>query len=198
MLCNSSAVVAQSNEAGFLVGGMSGNENQFELPPRIHNIKTDLSFTFQVNYARRLFGGDVAALYLDVPLVYTPRTEFEATTDFFPSSYSSLFFTPGLKLKVASDAALSPYAVAGAGLARLSSSDTFIDGRPIPPLSIGGGSETYRALSYGGGLDVKVTDFVSIRGEARDFYTRAPELRVNLFTDRQHNIVVTGGIVLRF
>ena len=49
---------------------------------------------------------------------------------------------------------------------------------------------------------MKVAPFLSLRGEVRDFYSGSPELSINqvtgTFDQRQHNIVGTAGIVVRF
>jgi hypothetical protein len=48
------------------------------------------------------------------------------------------------------------------------------------------------------GLDVKVVSRLSIRGEVRDFYSDLPPLNVRALSDRQHNALISAGIVLRF
>jgi len=40
--------------------------------------------------------------------------------------------------------------------------------------------------------------FVALRGEARDFYTGAPNYNVASVSGRQHNIVAMGALVLRW
>jgi len=43
-----------------------------------------------------------------------------------------------------------------------------------------------------------VRSILSIRGEVRDFYSDLPPLNVRALRDRQHNALISGGIVLRF
>lgn len=185
---------AQTNEVGFLVGATSGNENQFEQFPQILTLRTDASFTVQFDYARRLFNARVAALYFDVPLIVIPSTGFKTSSGLLPKDFSSFFFTPGLKVKLIPFSKFNPYFVAGAGFARLNPSDIRIDGQPLQS----GSSKTYGAYTIGGGIDVKVFPFVSLRGEVRDVRTGSPQLSINLFEDREHYVVTTAGIVLRF
>ena len=48
------------------------------------------------------------------------------------------------------------------------------------------------------GMDVRVISRLSIRGEVRDFYSELPPLNVRALSDRQHNALISAGIVLRF
>ena len=189
---------AQNNEVSLQFGATAGNENLFEQVPQILGVKTGASFTFQASYARRIFDARVAAIYFDVPLTIIPRTTFDTPVGTFPRDFSSYFFTPGFKLKLLPRAKYSPYAVAGAGFARLNPGDIRIDGQPLAPVGDDSLSEIYGAYTIGGGLDIRVASFLSIRGEIRDVRTGSPQLRINLFEDREHYIITTTGIVVRF
>ena len=49
---------------------------------------------------------------------------------------------------------------------------------------------------------MKIAPFLGLRAEVRDFYSGSPELTLNqvtgTFNERQHNIIGTAGLVLRF
>jgi hypothetical protein len=45
---------------------------------------------------------------------------------------------------------------------------------------------------------VRVVSILSIRGEVRDFYSDLPPLNVRALSERQHNALISAGIVLRF
>jgi hypothetical protein len=47
-------------------------------------------------------------------------------------------------------------------------------------------------------VDVRVFRFIALRGEVRDFVTGKPNLNVQVQQGTQHNVVGSGGIVLRF
>ena len=79
---------------------------------------------------------------------------------------------------------ISPWLAAGIGWSHFSSTQT-------------NASDTNFAADWGGGLDFKVFPFVSLRLEARDFYSGVPQLIYPL-SGNQNNIVVSGGLVLRF
>jgi hypothetical protein len=57
---------------------------------------------------------------------------------------------------------------------------------------------TTNVFDIGGGLDMKIAPFFSLRGEVRDFYSGSPRLRLSDLDQRQHNVIVTGGLVFRF
>jgi hypothetical protein len=136
----------------------------------------------------------VIALYTDFPLAFTPTTEFKTSNLIFPRSYSSLFFTPGLKLRLVPGLKYSPYFVVGVGVARLSPSDTRLDGLPNREHR----PKTKGTVSVGGGIDVRLFRYVYLRGEVRDYYTGTPQFAINLFKDRQHSLLPSAGIALRF
>jgi opacity protein-like surface antigen len=190
-----STVQAQKQELGLQVGMMKSTlDSNYGFGLDTFNVTADSSFAFQIDYAYRLVDVRVAALYLDVPLAAAPKSKFNTANAFFLRSYSSLFFTPGLKVKLLPGAPISPYVVAGVGISRLSPSDNRINGNP----NEGDNPQTDDAFSFGGGLDIKANKFLSLRGEVRDFRTGTPQFRTNLFEKRQHSIFVTGGMVLRF
>lgn len=187
--------LAQRHELGITAGSMKPTlETVFEFPG-VNDLRVERGFTFQIAYSHRIINAKVAALYIDVPLSITPTSKFDVPSAFFLRDYSSLFFTPGLKVKLLPDGRVSPYAVAGVGISRLSPGDERINGLPIQPAAQ---SRTDDAYSFGGGVDVKVNRFLAIRGDVRSFNSGTPQFTTNLFQKRQHNVAVTGGVVLRF
>jgi hypothetical protein len=53
-------------------------------------------------------------------------------------------------------------------------------------------------FDYGGGLDFRLFRFIGLRAEVRDFLSGNPGLNVALNSSTQHNVVASGGVVLRF
>src|SRR6185436_4403792 len=187
------SVRAQKHEFAFTSGGLKIGERDFDLP-RPGFIKFGTGFTYELNYARRFFDGKVAALYVEVPFAGTPSTEVKTTNALSPDTYSSIFFTPGIKLKLLPGGKYSPFAVMGGGLAHFRESDTTVGDLPNPDSK----TTTDAVFVFGFGLDVKVRSILSIRGEVRDFYSELPPLNVRALRDRQHNALISAGIVLRF
>lgn len=171
---------AQKNEFAAEVSGLF---------PSTNNLSIDPAAGFQLNYAHRLIGVPGVALYVEVPFLAGFNNLRTIATLENGQNYSSIFVTPGVKVKFVPGFFISPYLAGGIGVAHFNASNS-------------GGSETDFAADIGGGLDIKVFPHVSLRGEVRDFITDTPGLgALNLlenFTGKTNNVVASGGIVLRF
>ena len=182
---------AQSHELGFVGGGKftpSGTSPTGQT-------KVNSSFGFEVSYANQLISGRVADLELEVPIVAVPNSRLNATTNsvFTAKSYSSLYFLPGLRVRLGTHAPLSPWAAAGVGLVHFSPSSTNLGGGPS-----GANSSTKAGFDVGGGVDVRFGKSpLALRGEIRELYTGVPNLAVPKLS-MHNNFLAGGGIVLRF
>ncbi|MFY9558524.1 MAG: hypothetical protein WAV47_27820 [Blastocatellia bacterium] len=193
LMAGGKSAFAQKHEVAFTSGGLKIGERGFDLP-QPGFLRFGTGFTYEFNYARRFLDARLAALYFEVPLAGTPRTKIKTTNALSPDSYSSIFFTPGVKLKLRPGGKYSPFATIGVGLAHFRESDTTINDLPNPTSD----TKTDAVFMFGFGLDVKVRSILSIRGEVRDFYSDLPPLNVRALSDRQHNALISAGIVLRF
>ncbi|HZF41180.1 MAG TPA: outer membrane beta-barrel protein [Blastocatellia bacterium] len=189
------AVFAQENELALVVGRLKPSDRSLSLDP-LPPIKTAFSgaATYQINYAKRIVNGEVASLHFEIPVIVAPRTGVKSDNFLLPRTYSTLIFTPGVKLKVFPGSGFSPYVVSGIGLGRFSQSDTNIDGSP----NTGDHTNTSFVFNFGGGVDLNVLGPLSVRGEVRDFMTGTPNFSTPLLSDRQHNLYVGVGIVLKW
>ncbi|HWR16290.1 MAG TPA: hypothetical protein VN577_15785 [Terriglobales bacterium] len=170
--------VAQSNELAVTVGGYF---------PINSAANADAAFSVGGSFAHRIIGVPLASLYLELPVYGTfNSTAAIASTTQGEAKYSGLFITPGLKLKLAPEFPVSPYFVAGGGLARFSKTNT-----ATPDTTNTG------VFDVGGGLDFKIAPFISARGEIRDFYSGNPRILTG-FTAREHQLITSVGLVLRF
>jgi opacity protein-like surface antigen len=184
---------AQKHEIAFTSGGLKVGERGFNLPnPGFLRFKT--GFTYEINYARRLLDAKIAALYVEVPLAGTPRTRVTGSNALSPRSYSSLFVATGLKLKLIPGAKYSPFAMTGVGISRFNTSTTALNEQANPNQQ----SATDGVFYIGGGLDVKLISKLSLRGEVRDFYSEIPPLNINALRTRQHNTLISAGVVINF
>src|SRR5690349_16177121 len=149
LVCAASAA-AQQVELGLTVGGLKtggGNLSATSTNPSVH---TDNGFALEADLSARFFTVGLASLYLDFPLAVRPKTNLLTSNAVTVRSYSSIYFTPGMRLKLLPLARISPYLVGGVGLARLSPSDTLSNGQPAAS-----DAKVNLAYSVGGGLDVK-------------------------------------------
>ncbi|MEW6130477.1 MAG: hypothetical protein AB1757_25810 [Acidobacteriota bacterium] len=193
IIFTATVVNAQKHEIAFTSGGLKVGERGFNLPqPGILKFKT--GFTYQFNYAQRLVDAKIASLYWEIPVAVTPKTKVSGTNALSPSSYSSLFISPGLKLKLFPVGKFSPYAALGFNVSRFNQGSRLLNNQPNPNES----SETSAGLTIAGGVDIKVISKLSIRGEVRDFYAEVPPLNINALRSRQHNALISAGFVVRF
>jgi hypothetical protein len=189
------AVFAQEHELAFVVGRLKPSDRSLSLNP-LPPIETafDGAATYQINYSKRMVNGELASLHFEIPVVIAPRVGVKSDNFFLPRTYSTVLFTPGMKLKVFPGSGFTPYVVGGIGLGRFSDSDTNIDGSP----NTGDRTRTSFVFNFGGGVDLNVLGPLSVRGEVRDFMTGNPSFSEPFLNDRQHNLYIGVGIVLKF
>ncbi|MBY0508359.1 MAG: porin family protein [Bryobacteraceae bacterium] len=178
-------LMAQRQELGLLLGGVtSGTQDA---------VKLSGGTAFQANYGYRLANlGTAAALFGEVHFLANPQRTVQAIPT-ATRDVASLYVTPGVRVKFLPTSRVSPYGAIGGGWGVYEHSVSLLNGQPNPaPRTVNRG-----VFSYGGGVDVTVNRWFGLRGEARDFYTGSPVFNVpNL--RRRHNVVVSGGFVLRF
>jgi hypothetical protein len=148
----------------------------------------------QANYALKFLEGHTAALYGEVHFLASPQRLVTSSDRTLTRDVATIFLTPGLRVKFLPRSAVSPYIAAGAGYAVYEQSLNRLDGQPNgAPRTIHRG-----ALNFGAGLDVRFWRFVGFRGEIRDFYSGSPAYNAPSLSGGQHNVVVGGGLVLKF
>jgi opacity protein-like surface antigen len=142
----------------------------------------------------RYFGvkADVSGTYknqnFSVPVATSPTTTITTNFDVKRSVYN---FLGGVQVKDNSnDTRFKPFAHAliGAGHARYSVKNVTCAGTICPTFE-DSGSETGLAGAFGGGLDIKATDKISIRAFQVDYNP----IRIN--GDTSHNVRLGAGIV---
>ncbi len=203
LLLSASSVAAQQHEIGLTIGSAQPEDVLTEAG----RTNVQKGFAFQFDYSGRIFGAGVVALYGNTPFAIATSNTIEVPqlVSGTPREYRSYYFTPGLKLKVLPGAKVSPYVVGGYGFARLTPRN-----RPANETVdiFDRIKEFSQAYSFGGGVDVKISDHVALRGEARSYNTKpfdlerfgvdVPGVDLSFLRERQRNLFVTGGIVFRF
>jgi len=180
---------AQKNEVAVVAGAKytpSGTS-----PTGQTNVSS--AFAFEVSYATQLVSAEVADLELEVPLLAVPTSQINSSNLFTAKSYSSLYLMPGLRFRLGTGSAISPWAAAGFGLVRFGPSSSNLGGGPSAATA-----STKSAFNVGGGVDFRPPKSpVAFRGEIRWLYTGVPSLAVPHLS-MHNNVLVGGGIVLRF
>lgn len=201
ILCVSTFAVAQQADVAVVVGGSFVNNSRvtfLSTPTVVNTVKTDKQFFYEGALAVRLANAHLISLHLELPVVgihsssshiaiAAPVGDTTITLD-----TSALFITPALRLKILPVSPISPWISVGGGWARFSQ-------------NAGGSTTNKGAIEYGGGLDFKTgLPALGFRAEVRDFVTGNPNFGfTNIVTGdngglRRHNLMVGGGIVLRF
>lgn len=171
---------AQKNDLSVTTGGYFTADNPFNI---------GAAWALEGSYARRVFSVPFISLSGELPVAESFKSSIpnlNGTT--LTRSYSSLFITPGLRLRLAPSFPVSPYVAGGVGFARFNRK--LNDGTTSPYDAL--------ALDVGGGIDVKVLPFISVRGEVRDFNSSNFSVESLLSGGRQNNIFVTLGLSLKF
>ena len=188
---------AQSQEPGrnqeltFSLGGIPGQTRSFQGSAGTAQISADRSFG--VNYGYPFLGVKAVALYGEIEFVAIPNRGLTGASVTVPQNYASLYLTPGLRLKFFPASRLSPWGAIGGGYALYQESPQLSDGQNTTNKFLNRG-----VFDYGAGLDYRLFRFISLRGEVRDFFSGNPNLNAALRSSTQHNVVASGGIILRF
>jgi len=145
-------------------------------------IHTPSRISYEGALAVRMVNAHLASLHFELPVVGTPTRTLEQGG--FRQDFSTVFFTPGLRLR-ASLPFFSPFVAVGGGFARYSPTSS---GTSNP------GSSTVGAFQVGGGFDLSShIPLIGFRAEARVFHTGTPD-----FTVGQNQVFAGAGLVLRF
>jgi len=187
---------AQKNELSGLVGRNFISDQAITGSTLSDNkLRFGNGLSFEVNYARRVMNAGLLSLALEVPFVFNPDEDLHAAApNRVPESYRSYFVTPAARLNVFSDLGVSPWVSVGGGVGHFSESSKFLFGGN----NTGKTGTTSGVFQAGVGLDVHLLGKLSLRGEARDFWSAVPKATVNTGNSRQHNLFVGGGIVWHF
>lgn len=157
-------------------------------------VESGSGMALQANYGLRVTGGDKAALYFETHFLASPQRKVTSAVATASTDYASLYITPGARIKFAPNGRISPWAAIGGGYAQYENSELNAAGRPNGAPR----REHHGTLAFGGGVDVKVLRWLSLRGEIRDFYGTGPDYGVPGSPSKRHNVVIGGGFVLRF
>jgi hypothetical protein len=179
VICLAVVAAAQSNDIALTGGGYFAVSNPLDL---------GAAFALEGAFAHRIAAIPLAAAFAELPVAgsFTSSIPTLSGTT-LARSYTSLFITPGLRLRLAPSFPVSPYVAAGLGYARFNRK--LFDGTISA-------NNTF-AFEIGGGLDLKVLPFISLRGEIRDFNSGGLGIET-LALGRQNNLFVTAGVAVRF
>jgi hypothetical protein len=193
-MCCLSFAQEEKNELGLLLGA--------EFIPRAtttsnQKLSFGRSIAYSVDYARRLSSGNTALL-LEFPFAAAPSHKVESAQLNATTSLATLFVTSSLRARFVSHAPVSPWLSGGFGYGLYEGSSVLQNGAA--------NAEIHRSVAtaqFGGSIDVrtrlKLLFPIGFRGEVRDFYTlNTPSFGVPVQGTQQHNVVVSGGLVVHY
>jgi hypothetical protein len=200
MLCASTFALAQKADVAVVVGGSFVNDSRvtfLSAPTVVNTVKTNNHIFYEGALGLRLANAHLVSLSIEVPVagIHSSNSQIAITAPVGNTTItldtSALFITPALRLKIVPASPISPWISVGGGWARFTTD--------------GGPTSNKGAIEYGGGLDFKTgLPLLGFRAEVRDFVTGDPNFGFsNIVTGdngglRRHNLMVGGGIVLRF
>jgi hypothetical protein len=198
VLAASAAAQDERNEIGGMIGRIfisdQGIKNATYFDPVIHSGK---GLSVEGEYARRMIVAPIYSISIEGLVVYNPDEDLNAGEyghAVVPSDYKQLFITPAARVNLFPTTAVSPWVSLGAGFGHVSQGKDLVYGGTNP-----GKSTTSAVIEAGIGLDVKVWKRLSVRGEARDFYSGEPDFPLApTGKTRAHNFFVGGGAFWRF
>jgi hypothetical protein len=178
------------HEIGLTLGGLLGGEKTGGAA----RLDLGSGVALQANYGYRLLSGSAAALYGEVHFLANPLRDVTSANQSLTRDVATLYVTPGVRVKLLPRRAIAPYVAAGAGWSLYEQSTTTLGGSTNPASRL----VSHGAFDYGAGVDCKFWRFVGLRAEVRDFFTGQPAYNSASFHGGQHNVVVGGGLVLKF
>jgi len=191
-VCCLSFAQEEKNELGLLLGA-----EVVPKPRPLSNQKLSVgkSIAYSVDYARRLSSGNTALL-LEFPFAAAPSHKADSAQLNAITSLATLFLTPSLRVRFASHAPASPWLFGGFGYGLYEGSSVLQKG--VTNMEIHRNVETKQV-----GIDVrtrlKLLFPIGLRGEGRDYYTlKTPRFGVPIQRRKQHNVVVSAGLVVHF
>ncbi len=171
--------MAQSTDVAVTGGGYFAVSNPLDL---------GAAWALEGTVAHKIVGVPLVSLSAELPIAGSFSSSIPTLSGLSVArSYTSLFITPGVRVRLAPSFPLSPYVSAGLGYGRFNRQ--FFDGTTS--------SNGTFVLDIGGGLDLKVLPFISLRAEVRDFNSGGIGLE-SLALGRQNNLFVTAGVAVRF
>lgn len=175
-------VAAQANDISILAGAYTPSFNIGTQPSPI-SVSTGASV--QLGYAHRLLPIKGANLDLDVPLTITTQHDGSTGWGLSASNQTNIFFTPGIRYRLESQTRISPFLVFGGGVGSFGN----VEARVGSGLSLRAERIVSPVLDFGGGADFRITQLLSLRGEVRDFISRAG---LGGTQGRHHPVFVVG------
>jgi hypothetical protein len=146
---------------------------------------------FQVNYGHQAAGTKWGDLYIEFPVIFATRTDSFNGYRVSANSSGIGAFVPGARFRFPSFGRASFFVAAGGGVGWYNRNVVSVDRTSV---AISGGTSATAAFDFGGGMDLRLTRLLSLRGELRDLVTS----QGLLYGAGHHNPVFAFGPAFHF
>jgi len=186
----------EKNQLGMMLGAEFIGDHVADTNPAVP-IHFTRSVVFQLNFAHRLSGSGTQ-IWLEFPSAAAPSHTISSSAAATPVSLATFYATPSFRLNFRGQRTFSPWLSFGGGYALFEGSELLQNGSVNTNRYTSTG-----ALQFGGGIDVRtglrVWKPIGLRGEVRDFYSfDTLNFATPIREARQHNVIVSGGLIVRF
>lgn len=158
---------SQNSEISILVGASDPASSVVTVGSTV-NVSTSVSAALHLGYAYQVHSWKAGYLYMEFPATFTfgGNTSIVGSNVLSTTENSVVWFTPGIRFKLPVHSRLSAYGVAGGGaqIRRRSAVNAGTTG-----VSVRTDWRITGVVDVGGGLDLRLTRLLSLRGEVRDF-----------------------------
>ena len=179
--------LAQANDISVMAGAYTPS---LRIGSQPSPISLSARASVQLGYAHQLRPMRNASLDLDVPLTITSHLNEASGLDMSVSSQTNVFFTPGIRFRIVPQSRVSPFVVTGAGVGSFGKAEVYAGSG----FGVSVGRAASPVLGFGGGVDFRLTRLLSLRGEVRDFVSRAGMGG----TEGRHHPVFVAGLGFHF
>jgi hypothetical protein len=157
-------------------------------------LQFDRATTYQATFAFDVWRGEAVKLSIEIPFIASPAFTVVTPGGSLPLEYASLYLTPAARVTVWPKGQVAVFGSIGGGYARYTESTLRADRSPNP----GQQDTNTGAFEYGGGVDVRGFGWLGFRGEVRDIYTGSRNFSIPTPGPEVHNVVASGGLIVRF
>lgn len=192
---------AEKNEIGLILG-VTATPSRALAPGGVSGGNSELtskaSLALGVDYDRRVLSTDWMILYGGGDFLASPfdLKLSEPPVNVSPQ-YAYVFLAAHVKARFYPDSKLSPWLSVGGGYARFrekpptASINAFAQGTGRSTIEMGAGFDT-QPVTHIAGFPI------AFRVEVRDFYSGLPNYGQDLVKSKQHNVILGGGLIVRF
>jgi hypothetical protein len=127
--------------------------------------------SYQFNYGYQVASTSAGNLFIETPMTFVWRLSGTVTGGSLSGlDRNTWYFTPGVRFKIPTGTRISFYVVLGGGLASYFERDSVVNGQLVASRS---NTIEHPALDFGGGIDLRISRWLSLRADERDFISAA-------------------------